>query len=392
MGPVSGWREVEIYGTFIRLTGELEVIGAERLSDSINRFGAFLQVRNSRAEPLSTNYPVLSRLEPRVTIAKSGVILVSPLEEVPDGNSAMWRETVPYAASINTSAISLVGRRPPVAGERPPGPPRAPSRGLPAGHQPVGPLDHRDHQRDPRSAARLRPPEPRLDPVVLPALEGASQSHRVVVLATGKGRHRAQMSLRSHLAAGARGRASPCSDVAPQSLRSVVGRQGTGVTMLSLTAPSFAPPDCRARSGAVKFAGRRPSPVALRPLCRSPSLGRSGVRRSATRERQAWHGLNAGLRLGTQPRRGLRHKACMAAGDGRHPANLGAPEERDNLLARTRERTSLGVVPPLPWRQHHQAMGPRGGPALRPLRALSRGWRGSGARRRRSRSPCRRRR
>jgi hypothetical protein len=106
---VSGWREVEIYGTFIRLTGELEVIGAERLSDSINRFGAFLQVRNSRAEPLSTNYPVLSRLEPRVTIAKAGVILVCPLEEVPDGNSAMWRETVSYAASINTSAISLVG-------------------------------------------------------------------------------------------------------------------------------------------------------------------------------------------------------------------------------------------------------------------------------------------
>ncbi len=106
---MSGWREVEVYGTFIRLTGELEVIGAERLSDSINRFGAFLQVRNSRAEPLSTNYPVLSRLEPRVTIAKSGVILVCPLEDVPDGNSAMWRETVPYAASINTSAISLVG-------------------------------------------------------------------------------------------------------------------------------------------------------------------------------------------------------------------------------------------------------------------------------------------
>jgi len=82
---VSGWREVEIYGTFIRLTGELEVMGAERLSDSINRFGAFVQVRNSRAEPLSTNYPVLSRLEPRVTIAKAGVILVCPLEEVPDG-------------------------------------------------------------------------------------------------------------------------------------------------------------------------------------------------------------------------------------------------------------------------------------------------------------------
>jgi hypothetical protein len=106
---VSGWREVEIYGTFIRLTGELEVIGAERLSDSINRFGAFIQVRNSRAEPLSTNYPVLSRLEPRTTIAKTAVILLCPVEENSEGNSAMWREKVAQPAAINTSAFSLVG-------------------------------------------------------------------------------------------------------------------------------------------------------------------------------------------------------------------------------------------------------------------------------------------
>src|ERR1700719_5197583 len=94
-------------------------MGAERLSDSINRFGAFVQIRNSRAEPLSTNYPVLSRLEPRVTIAKAGVILVCPLEEVPDGNSAMWRETRPYAASIKTSAISLGGAVHPSPGTDP---------------------------------------------------------------------------------------------------------------------------------------------------------------------------------------------------------------------------------------------------------------------------------
>jgi hypothetical protein len=106
---MSGWRGVEIYGTFIKVTGELELLGVERLSDSINRFGDFLHVRNCRSEPLSVNYPVLSRLEPRVTIAKAGVILVCPLEEGIDGNSAMWRETVPYAASINTAAFSLVG-------------------------------------------------------------------------------------------------------------------------------------------------------------------------------------------------------------------------------------------------------------------------------------------
>jgi len=93
---MSGWRGVEVYGTFIKLTGELELVGVERLSDSINRFGAFLQFRNARAEPLSVNYPVLSRMEPVVTIAKPG-------------SAAMWRETVPHAASINTAAFSLVG-------------------------------------------------------------------------------------------------------------------------------------------------------------------------------------------------------------------------------------------------------------------------------------------
>src|SRR3989442_15399057 len=107
--PMNGWRGVEIYGAFIKLTGELEMVGTERLSDSINRIGGFLHVRNTRSEPLSVNYPVLSRLEARVTIAKAAVILVCPLEESAGGNSAMWRETVPFAASINTAAFSLVG-------------------------------------------------------------------------------------------------------------------------------------------------------------------------------------------------------------------------------------------------------------------------------------------
>src|SRR5437660_1513593 len=107
--PVSVWRGVEIYGSFIRLTGELEIVGPERLSDSINRFGEFLQMRNARAEPLSVNYPVLSRLETRVTIAKRAVVLVCPLEVNAESNATMWRETVPHAASINTAVFSMVG-------------------------------------------------------------------------------------------------------------------------------------------------------------------------------------------------------------------------------------------------------------------------------------------
>jgi len=106
---VSGWREIEIYGAFIKVSGALEVIGAERLSDSINRFGSYLQLRNARTEPLSANYPVLSRLEGRATIAKAGVILVCPTDDSSEGNAAMWRELVPHAASINTAAFSMVG-------------------------------------------------------------------------------------------------------------------------------------------------------------------------------------------------------------------------------------------------------------------------------------------
>jgi hypothetical protein len=106
---VSGWREIEVYGAFMRVSGALEVLGAERLSDSVNRFGNFLHVRNARAEPMSTHYPVLSRLEDTATIAKSGIILICPLENSEEGNAAMWRELVPHPAAINTAAFSMVG-------------------------------------------------------------------------------------------------------------------------------------------------------------------------------------------------------------------------------------------------------------------------------------------
>ena len=106
---MSGWREVEVYGTFIKVAGELELVGSERLSDTVNRVGDFLHVRNARSEPLSVNYPVLSRTEPRVTVAKGSIILVCPVEEDRETNSAMWRETEIHPAAFNTAAFSMVG-------------------------------------------------------------------------------------------------------------------------------------------------------------------------------------------------------------------------------------------------------------------------------------------
>lgn len=106
---MSAWRRLEVYGAFIKVTGELETVGIDRLSDSINRYGSFLSLRNCRSEPLSVNYPVLSRPEPAMTIAKAGALLICPLDDASEHNSAMWMETEAHPVSINASAFSLVG-------------------------------------------------------------------------------------------------------------------------------------------------------------------------------------------------------------------------------------------------------------------------------------------
>ncbi|MGH7686427.1 MAG: DUF6812 domain-containing protein [Candidatus Dormibacteria bacterium] len=106
---MSGWRPVEIYGTFVRITGEVELTGSERFSDTVNRVGSFLHVRGARSEPLSVNLPVLSRAEPMVAVSKAAITLVCPLHEIREGNPAMWRDTIAYAAAFNTAAFTMVG-------------------------------------------------------------------------------------------------------------------------------------------------------------------------------------------------------------------------------------------------------------------------------------------
>jgi len=107
---MSYWRPVEVYATFMKVAGEIEVLPPNRLSDVVNQVGDFLELRNAAAEPLSVNYPVLSQREERTVIAKQSVILVSPREQVGDivGNPAMWREKVCVPAAIHTVAFSMV--------------------------------------------------------------------------------------------------------------------------------------------------------------------------------------------------------------------------------------------------------------------------------------------
>jgi hypothetical protein len=108
---VSAWTQVEVYATFMKLTGEVEVAGGDRLSDVVNRADRHLILRNTRSEPLSVNYPVLSRVEPRTTIAKSAVILLCPLDDEceGDGVAALRRRKIAHQAVFNSIAFSLVG-------------------------------------------------------------------------------------------------------------------------------------------------------------------------------------------------------------------------------------------------------------------------------------------
>jgi hypothetical protein len=106
----SRWTEVEVYATYMKLTGEVEVPDSHRLSDVVNGGERYLTLRDTRAEPLSVNYPVLSRVEPRTTIAKSAVILLCPLDEgerepIPGAR----RVKVSHQAVFNSVAFSLVG-------------------------------------------------------------------------------------------------------------------------------------------------------------------------------------------------------------------------------------------------------------------------------------------
>ena len=104
------WRPVEVFATFMKVVGEIEVEPPHRLTDVVNRVGDYLELRAAVAEPLSVNYPVLSKREERTVIAKQSVILISPREQVGDvvGNPAMWREKESRAAAIHTVAFSMV--------------------------------------------------------------------------------------------------------------------------------------------------------------------------------------------------------------------------------------------------------------------------------------------
>ena len=176
---VSGWTQVEVYATFMKLTGEMEVARPDRLSDVVNHAGRYLSLRDTRAEPLSVNYPVLSRVEPRTIIAKSAVILLCPVEEPEAERSPTTRRKQGHPPGRLQHRRLLPGRgHPPGPRPDPPGAPRGPPRRLPAPDQRLGAVGARPLQRDEHRTAPFRAAQPGGDPQLLGALSAGPAGRR----------------------------------------------------------------------------------------------------------------------------------------------------------------------------------------------------------------------
>jgi hypothetical protein len=106
---MSDWRTIEIYSTFLKVTGGLEIVRPDRVSDVVNRFGDYLHLREGRAEPMSLSYPVLSRSEAQLTVTKAAMVLMCPIDDGGDGNPALWREKLASPAVITTESFSMIG-------------------------------------------------------------------------------------------------------------------------------------------------------------------------------------------------------------------------------------------------------------------------------------------
>ena len=99
--------QVEVYSTFLRIRGGMEIRPPLRLSDEVNRLQDYLELNDTTTEPLLTSYPVVSPRETNTTIAKAAVVMITAETGPPQHNPAMWKEKVRHHVVLNTTAFAL---------------------------------------------------------------------------------------------------------------------------------------------------------------------------------------------------------------------------------------------------------------------------------------------
>jgi hypothetical protein len=98
---------IEVYSTFLRIRGDMQIQPPLRLSDEVNRLLDYLQLQNTTTEPLLSSYPVVSAQESNTTIAKQAVVMITTETGPPQHNPMMWKEKIRHQVVLNTTAFAL---------------------------------------------------------------------------------------------------------------------------------------------------------------------------------------------------------------------------------------------------------------------------------------------
>ena len=99
--------QIEVYSTFLRIRGDMQIQPPLRLSDEVNRLLDYLQLQNTTTEPLLSSYPVVSAQESNTTIAKHAVVMITAETGPPQHNPMMWKEKIRHQVVLNTTAFAL---------------------------------------------------------------------------------------------------------------------------------------------------------------------------------------------------------------------------------------------------------------------------------------------
>jgi hypothetical protein len=107
---MTHWRRVEIYTSFLRLSGELEGPAEERLTDLVAVPGPCLELRDAAVEPVTEHHLRIGRGVQRLSVVKASISLVCPRDQV--GETARhreaWREKERVPVQLNSQAFSML--------------------------------------------------------------------------------------------------------------------------------------------------------------------------------------------------------------------------------------------------------------------------------------------
>ena len=106
---MSQWRQVEVYTTFLKLSGEVEGSPDERLSDLVTGPGLVLELRGAAVEPVAEHLQ-FGRGVPILSVMKSAITLICPRDQVGEfsRHRDVWREKQRVPVQLNSEAFTMI--------------------------------------------------------------------------------------------------------------------------------------------------------------------------------------------------------------------------------------------------------------------------------------------